>query len=108
MSEHNDPKVKQTHKSALRTLEILKLLKGRSLTGLSNGEIAKALATTPQKICVDLATLAEAGFVAKLENDRYALSVALLQIAVAHQLEMQKAQERLAELSQRVLAGANH
>lgn len=96
------------NQSALRILEIIKLMKGRSLTGLSNGEIAKALATSPQNVSRDLATLVEAGFAAKLDGDRYALSVAVLQIAVAHQLEVQAAQQKIDELSQRVLAGAGH
>lgn len=94
------------NKSALRILEIVKLLKGRSLTGLSNSEIAKTLKTSPQNISRDLATLVEAGFAAKLDGDRYALGIALLQIAKAHDLELERGRRKIEEIESRVNAGA--
>ena len=96
----------QPNKSALRILGIIDLLKGRSLNGLSHGEIAKSLKTNPTNVSRDLATLVEAGFVAKLESDRYALSIKLLQIAKAHELELQNGKGRIGELEARVNAGA--
>lgn len=92
--------------SALRILSIIDLLKGRSLNGLSHGEIAKTLKTNPTNVSRDLATLIEAGFVTKLDTDRYALSIKLLQIAKAHDIEMQSAKSRIDEIEARVNAGA--
>lgn len=92
--------------SALRILSIIDLLKGRSLNGLSHGEIAKSLKTNPTNVSRDLSTLIESGFVGRLENDRYALSVKFLQIARAHEIEMHGAKGRINELESRVEAGA--
>jgi DNA-binding IclR family transcriptional regulator len=96
----------QPNASGLRLLKIIKLLKGRSLTGLSHTEIAQALATPKPTISRDLATLVQEGFVTKLESDRYALSVAMLAIAEAHRMEMERARQRIQELEQRVGAAS--
>jgi DNA-binding IclR family transcriptional regulator len=97
----------QPNASGLRLLKIIKLLKGRSLTGLSHTEIATALSTPKPTISRDLATLVQEGFVTKLESDRYALSVAMLAIAEAHRLEISKGRERINELDRRVTAAAH-
>ncbi|WP_435609871.1 helix-turn-helix domain-containing protein [Pseudomonas knackmussii] len=98
-----EPRVNET---ALRVLRVLKALKGHSLHGLSNGELAKALEESPANITRYLTTLVEAGLATKLDTGRYAPGIALLQIAQAHANEMANAQNRINEINQRVLAGA--
>lgn len=93
--------------SATRCLSVLHVLRGHTLKGLSNSDIAKALGETAVNITRATATLIESGFVTKLENGHYALGTSLLQIATAHSIEMQQAQDRINEINQRVMAGAN-
>lgn len=100
------PRKTKPNASALRCLEILKLLKGRSLTGLTTSDIARALAISLSTASRDLATLVASGLVAQLDGDKYALSVAMLGIAEAHRLEMARARSRVDELDQRVSAAA--
>ncbi|OWJ91090.1 IclR family transcriptional regulator [Pseudomonas sp. A46] len=97
----------RTNDSAMRVLRVLKALKGHTLRGLSNVELAKALDESPANITRYLATLVEAGFATKLDTGRYAPGIALLQIAQAHANEMAEAQNRINEINQRVLAGAS-
>ena len=92
--------------SAQRVLRVLQILKGQTLNGLSNGEIAKALGETPVNITRALATLVNEGFVTKLESGRYAHTIGLLQIAQSHANEMSQAQNRILEINHRVTAGA--
>lgn len=93
-------------KSAERALDVLEVLRGRTLHGLSNSEIAKALGESPVNITRALATLAERGWVTKLETGRYAHSIKCLQVAQAHADEMSRAQNRIMEINQRVAAGS--
>ena len=88
-------------------LRVLKALRGHSLTGLSNGDLAKALGESPATINRCLNTLIVEGMATKLDTGRFALSVAVLQIAQAHANEMANAQSRINEINQRVLAGAS-
>jgi DNA-binding IclR family transcriptional regulator len=92
--------------SGARVLRVLKTLKGQTLNGLSNGELAKALGESPATINRCLNTLIAEGLAVKLDTGRFALSVAVLQIAQAHAEEMARAQNRINEINQRVLAGA--
>lgn len=64
-----------TSSSATRTLRVLIALKGYTMTGLSNGELAKALNVSPANISRDLATLVDVGLVIQLDNGRYAHSI---------------------------------
>lgn len=96
----------RTSDSGARVLRVLKALRGHSLTGLSNGELAKALGESPATINRCLNTLIAEGLATRLETGRYAMSVAVLQIAQAHANEMAYAQQRINEINQRVLAGA--
>lgn len=93
--------------SGLRLLKIIKVLKGRSLTGLSHGEIAALVGAPKPTVSRDLATLLQEGFVARLENERYGLSVALLAIAEAHRLEVDRMREKIDTLDRRVSAAAH-
>ncbi|QIE87357.1 MULTISPECIES: helix-turn-helix domain-containing protein [Pseudomonas aeruginosa group] len=97
----------RTNDTALRVLRVLKALKGHSLMGLSNGELAKALDESPANITRYLSTLVDSGLATKLDTGRYAPGIALLQIAQAHANEMANAQNRINEINQRVLAGAS-
>ena len=99
---------KRKSSSAARTLRVMKALKGQTLTGLSNGELANKLGESPANINRCVNTLIDEGLAMKLENGRFALSVAMLQIAQAHAAEMSRASSRIEELNQRVMAGANH
>lgn len=92
--------------SAHRALAVLDTLKGQTLRGLSNGEIAQALHETPVNVSRALAVLVEAGWVTRLETGRYAHSIKCLQVAQAHANEMNQAQNRILEINQRVAAGS--
>jgi DNA-binding IclR family transcriptional regulator len=97
----------RTTESGSRLLRVISALKGHTISGLTNGDIAKALGATPSTINRDLNTLIAEGFAIKLDSGRYALSVKLLQIAQAHANEISRAQGRIDELNQRVHAGAH-
>ncbi|HEI9912400.1 TPA: helix-turn-helix domain-containing protein, partial [Pseudomonas aeruginosa] len=75
---------KRVNETALRVLRVLIALKGHTLTGLSNGEVAKALGESPANITRYMQTLIEAGLAERREDGRFAHSVSMLQIAQAH------------------------
>ncbi|EDJ8984712.1 IclR family transcriptional regulator [Salmonella enterica subsp. diarizonae] len=91
-----------------RAIRVMKALKGHSLNGLSNKELAKALGESPANITRTLSTLASEGMAQRLESGRYAPGMQLLYIAQAFSNEMAAGQARIAELNQRVLAGSNN
>lgn len=92
-------------KSGAMVLKVQKLLKGHTLTGLSNGEIAKALDISPANACRYLNTLISEGLATKLTNDRFALSIGMLQIAQATSNELIQANDRIDEIRQRIAIG---
>jgi DNA-binding IclR family transcriptional regulator len=97
----------RTTDSGAKVLKVLIALRGHSLTGLSNGELAKALTEAPSTINRCLNTLIVVGLAVKLDSGRYAHSVMMLQIATAYSNEMNCAQGRINELQQRVQAGSH-
>ncbi|ENY4566700.1 helix-turn-helix domain-containing protein [Salmonella enterica subsp. enterica] len=99
---------KSVNTSLRRGLRILKALKGKSLHGLSNGELAKALGESEVNISRAMNALIEEGLAQRLESGRYAPGMQLLYIAQAFSNEMATAQARIAELNQRVLAGSHN
>lgn len=101
MSENTNPSLR-------RGLRILKALKGKSLHGLSNKELAKALGESPVNITRSIEVLIAEDMVQRLETGRYAPGMQLLFIAQAFSNEMAIAQTRIAELNQRVLAGSHN
>ena len=98
----------KTIDSASLVLRVMAALKGRTLTGVSNTELAKALGKSPSVINRATNTLIAEGFAIRLESGRFAPSIMLLQIAQAHANEMAKAKGRIEEIEQRVHAGAHH
>lgn len=88
--------------SAIRALRVLRALRGHSLNGLSNTQLANHLNETPTNITRALQDLVTEGFVIKLDNGLFALSVSCVQMAVAHAEEMERAISRFNELKQRV------
>lgn len=100
---NNSPRVNET---ALRVLRVMKALRGHSLHGLSNAELAKGLNESPANITRYMATLIEAGLATRLDTGRFAPGIALLQIAQSHANEMDSARRRMDEIGQRVLAGS--
>ncbi|QYN44478.1 helix-turn-helix domain-containing protein [Gilliamella sp. ESL0441] len=95
----------QISTSGTRTLKVLKALKGYTLTGLSNGDIAKMINESPVNVTRSLQTLIEEGLVIKLDNGLFAHSVQMLQIAQAHAIHITKMQDKITEINQRITAG---
>lgn len=96
----------RTNASAMKVLKVFKALRGHTLHGLSNGELASGLRESPSTVTRALHTLIAEGLVQKLDSGRYAHSVQTLQIAQAHANEMATATNRIAEINARVAAGA--
>ena len=89
-----------------RTLNVLKALKGHSITGISNKDLAAGLGMTPVNVSRALSALEVKGLAGRLDNGRWAHSVAMLQIAHAHQAHMAGLQDRMTEINRRVAVGA--
>jgi DNA-binding IclR family transcriptional regulator len=97
----------RTSNSGTRVLRVMAALRGHTLSGISNGELAKSLGETAPTINRCMNTLIAEGFAQKLDNGNFCLSVKLLQIAQAHSTEFARMQDRMGEINQRVLAGAH-
>jgi len=93
--------------SAQRVLRVWKALRGHTLTGLSNQELAQATGESAANVSRALATLAAESLVMKLDNGRYAHGIATLQIAQAHVNHCEQLTARLTELNQRIVAGSH-
>lgn len=92
--------------AAARVLRALKALKGHTVTGLSNTELAHLTQDSPSNITRAMQTLIEEGLAVKLDNGRFAHSVGVLQIAQAHAEHMARLTERMQEINQRIAAGS--
>lgn len=91
-----------------RPLKILKLLAGKSLTGMRLKQIADALGEHGSTTHRTLQDMIEEGFVTQFEhNDHYALSSSCLAIANAHSIELNQARQRLDNLDHSVTAHAH-
>lgn len=85
-----------------RLLRLIRTLAGNEVHGLAPGEIAKAQDCSPSVVTRDLANLREAGFAEQIvETGRWRLGPALVQVALAHAREIEKAERKLAETKQR-------
>ncbi len=96
----------RTVSAAARVLRVLKALKGHTVTGLSNTELAQLTGDSPSNITRAMQTLIEEGLAVKLDNGRFAHSVGVLQIAQAHAEHMARLQYRMQEINQRIAAGS--
>lgn len=94
--------------SGARILKILKVMKGFTLTGISNGDIAKAIGESPSNVTRALQTLIDEGLVIKLDNGLFAHSIQMLQIAQAHANHIAQMHDRITEVNQRILSGSNN
>jgi DNA-binding IclR family transcriptional regulator len=92
--------------AAARVLRVLMALKGHTITGLSNAELAQLTQDSPSNITRAMQTLIEEGLAVKLDNGRFAHSVAVLQIAQAHAEHMARLTGRMQEINQRIAAGS--
>jgi len=61
---------------------------------------------SPSNITRAVQTLIEEGLAVKLDNGRFAHSVAILQIAQAHAEHIARLQGRMQEINQRIAAGS--
>ncbi|MFJ4141444.1 helix-turn-helix domain-containing protein [Pseudomonas sp. NPDC089734] len=95
-----------TISASARVLRVLKALKGHTVTGLSNTELAQLAGDSPSNITRAMQTLIEEGLAVKLDNGRFAHSVGMLQIAQAHAEHMARLQGRMQEINQRIAAGS--
>ncbi|MGH8384495.1 MAG: helix-turn-helix domain-containing protein [Pseudomonas sp.] len=96
----------RTVSAAARVLRVLKALKGHTVTGLSNTELAQLAQDSPSNITRAMQTLIEEGLAVKLDNGRFAHSVGMLQIAQAHAEHMARLTDRMQEINQRIAAGS--
>ncbi|TWC18606.1 IclR-like helix-turn-helix domain-containing protein [Pseudomonas sp. SJZ085] len=92
--------------AAARVLRALKALKGHTVTGLSNAELAQLTQDSPSNITRAMQTLIDEGLAVKLDNGRFAHSVGVLQIAQAHAEHMARLTGRMQEINQRIAAGS--
>lgn len=92
--------------SVARTLSVLGALKGKSISGASVTDLAKATGIPAPTVTRILSTMIAENYVIKLDTGRYAHSVRMLQIAQSHANEMSRTQDRMNELIQRVNAGS--
>ncbi len=97
---------KKTISSARRALRVLKALKGHSLTGVSNKDLAAGLRMSAVNVSRALSSLEAEGLASKLDNDLWAPGMALLQIAHGHASHMADLQDRISEINRRVAVGA--
>ena len=92
-----------------KTCDLLRLLAGHEVLGLAPGEIAKGLGVPPSWVSQNLPALeAETGFVERVEGtNRWRLGVPFVRIAVTVGTNLNQAQHRLTELSQRYAVPAD-
>jgi len=95
-----------TYTSARKVLRVLKALKGRTLTGISNKELCAQLSLPPSAVTLSVDTLIAEGLAQRLPDGRFALSIAALQIAQSHANEMERAMAHIQETNARIAAGA--
>ena len=96
----------RTISAAARVLRVFMALKGHTITGLSNAELAQLVQDSPSNITRAMQTLIEEGMALKLDNGRFAHSVGVLQIAQAHAEHMARLTNRMQEINQRIAAGS--
>jgi DNA-binding IclR family transcriptional regulator len=85
-----------------RILRLLTTLAGHEVDGLAPSEIARSLSTQASITTRDLANLKQAGMAEQIPaTGRWRLSPQIVQIALRHQVAMERARSRLDETAQR-------
>jgi DNA-binding IclR family transcriptional regulator len=85
-----------------KNIAIIRVLAGHTFSGLSNGEIAKAIEDTPQNVTRYLANLSKLGVVQETKVPKqWRLGPMMVQIALAHSANMQRVENELQEIKQR-------
>ena len=92
-----------------RALHIVFALQGHSFEGLRLKQIADAIGAPSPTVLRDLGVLLDEGIVERIagREELWRLSPRLVQVAVAHQTEMHRLQQRLAEFSNRYTRDPN-
>lgn len=98
--------VQKTDNAAVRALRITETLFRSVLDGMSNKEIVSATGYSAANVCRDLQTLADAGWVRKLNNGRWAISEKPVALMKMYQLYMSDLAERGRNFEMRVTAQA--
>lgn len=98
--------VQKTDNAAVRALRITETLFRSVLDGMSNKEIVSVTGYSGANVCRDLQTLADAGWVRKLENGRWAISEKPVALMKMYQLYMSDLAERGRNFEMRVTAQA--
>ncbi len=94
------------NRSVLRVCEILKVMKGHSIPGMTLTDIAEAIQADRATTLRTLQALAQGGMTTQYESTRWGLSMLMLQIAAATESELTNAAVRISEMKQRIAAGA--
>ncbi|MDL2313360.1 hypothetical protein LJC36_00090 [Desulfovibrio sp. OttesenSCG-928-C14] len=89
-----------------RSLKMIELMAGRYFDGLSNKELAEALGELPSTISRDVLVLESEGWLRKLENGRWGLTVKPLQIMQAYANHAELTGKRLSETTHNIASGA--
>lgn len=90
-----------TVKSAGKVLRVIKALRGHSLSGVSIKELSESLGEPASQVHRALQTLIDEGFAKQESNGLYTIGTTLVQIAKAHDREIERAKARIAEVEQR-------
>lgn len=94
------------NKSSLKVLAVFKAMKGKSIAGCSNGELAQATNESFANITRALNTLIEAGLVEKWSDGLFRYSSFMLEIAHAHDIQVKESVDRSIDRRNEVIAGA--
>jgi DNA-binding IclR family transcriptional regulator len=85
-----------------RILTLLTVMAGHEVHGLAPSEIAQAQQCSAAIVTRDLANLRQAGMAEQVpETNRWRLAPRIVQIAVQHQVALDRAERRLSETRQR-------
>lgn len=92
----------QTQTALRKGLRVFKALRGHTLNGMSNAEIAQASGCSRSDVTRIMQALIEEGLAEKREDGRFTLGIATLQIATLYQREVATMQEKICEIHRRV------
>lgn len=94
---------RQSQAPMRRAFRLLFVMQGHAFDGLRLTQIATAMRESPCTTHRDLAIMAEEGMAERIPGaeECWRLSPKLAQVAVAHYEEMQRVEQRVAEINQR-------